>query len=468
MAAVLLLTEVGLWVAQWAIRRAQLPPRWEGSGRVILCVGDSWTLGLESGDVKRSSYPARLQRLLDARLGAGRYKVINVGRIGATSYDLVQRIPDLLSRYRPDLVVLMIGGLNGHADRVPVRDTLVSSGSLLGRSKVVRMFRLLVRPPLDQQGRHQAFELTKLKRRLLREMKRWSRAGASERGLPPLSLKGCGPPEGVPARLAQLRALWRKGDKRAVEAMLEQEPSCAALHITAGELCRRSGDAACAKARAIKSWLLDRKDPRAIYLHAMVLEDHLATQGMLEQIVGRPSNYERAVYQYALRLVQTEGDACVIGRELARLRDGCPRCAWLAQVNSAVTTYLKQEGRLYRAAVLERRLAQDLTATGQTLSHYGLPVLMLNYPELGLDPCRSAVSEVIRSYARASSTELLELTPLFLGPDHKLRQERFGAIHPNAKGYAAMARAVLNRLLKLGWISKPARLGAPQRQPQPH
>lgn len=427
---------------------------------MILCVGDSWTLGLESGDVKRSSYPARLQRLLDARLGAGRYKVVNVGRIGATSHDLVQRIPDLLSRYRPHLVVLMIGGLNGHADRVHVRDTLVSSGSLLGRSKVVRMFRLLARPPLDRQGRHRAFEQAKLKRRLLRELGRWSAAGSSVRGLPPLSLKGCGRPEGLSARVAQLRAHWRKGDKRAVEAMLEQEPRCTALHITASELCQRSGDAECAKALAIASWSLDRQDPRARYLHAMALKDRLAAQGMLEPIVrGQSSNYERAVYQYALRLVQTEGDACIIGRELARLRDGCPRCAWLAQVNSAVTTYLGQEGRLYRAAVLERRLAQDLTATGQILSHYGLPVLMLNYPELGLEPCRSAVSEVIRSYARASSTELLELTPLFLGPDHKLRKARFGAVHPNAAGYAAMARAVMDRLLELGWISRPARPG---------
>jgi acyl-CoA thioesterase-1 len=75
---------------------------------VIVAFGDSLTAGL--GVDERSSYPAVLQRELDAR--GYRYRVVNAGVSGDTSGGGVARVEDVLA-YRPRIVILELGANDG-------------------------------------------------------------------------------------------------------------------------------------------------------------------------------------------------------------------------------------------------------------------------------------------------------------------------------------------------------------------
>jgi lysophospholipase L1-like esterase len=82
----------------------------DGSTR-ILAMGDSCTWGWHVG--QNESYPADLQRLLDEKIGVGRYQVLNAGVPGYTSY---QTLVALQEKGLPlDPAIVLVGtGFNDH------------------------------------------------------------------------------------------------------------------------------------------------------------------------------------------------------------------------------------------------------------------------------------------------------------------------------------------------------------------
>ena len=80
-----------------------------GGQRTVLCLGDSFTEGLGAED--QESYPARLEPLLNGQ-GVARTVVLNRGRAGENSAQVLARLPGLLDRERPDLVILLAGASN--------------------------------------------------------------------------------------------------------------------------------------------------------------------------------------------------------------------------------------------------------------------------------------------------------------------------------------------------------------------
>ena len=78
----------------------------EGAQYRVLSVGDSHTYG--AFVARDQSYPAHLQQQLD-RIEPGRYSVLNRGIPGMSTAQVRNRLPLLLTRYQPDLVILWAG-----------------------------------------------------------------------------------------------------------------------------------------------------------------------------------------------------------------------------------------------------------------------------------------------------------------------------------------------------------------------
>ena len=102
------LLEAGLRIAGLVFvsvqeRRNQLSLR-EGHTYRVLCIGESTTaLGGED------SYPSQLERSLNARGKGVSFSVINRGLPAVTTDVIVGQLEENLARYRPDVVVAMMG-----------------------------------------------------------------------------------------------------------------------------------------------------------------------------------------------------------------------------------------------------------------------------------------------------------------------------------------------------------------------
>jgi len=89
----------------WSRRDAEPVP----VGDVVVCLGDSLTFGL--GMPRQDAYPAQLE----AKLRAVRpdWNVVNAGIPGQNSADVLGRLPDLLAKYEPEVVCVLIGWNDG-------------------------------------------------------------------------------------------------------------------------------------------------------------------------------------------------------------------------------------------------------------------------------------------------------------------------------------------------------------------
>ncbi len=113
---------------------------------VVLCVGDSYTAC--PGVPRDQTYPAQLERQLNAARPSRRFQVLNLGLNGQNSTSLRDELPANLEKYSPDVVVLLTGGANAwdftgyeafeQGDSVSAR-----LADCLGRIRVVKLARLV-------------------------------------------------------------------------------------------------------------------------------------------------------------------------------------------------------------------------------------------------------------------------------------------------------------------------------------
>jgi lysophospholipase L1-like esterase len=101
-----LVLQLGASVLAWTHGRG--PGAGGSGGRVVLCVGDSFTYGLGASNPERTSYPAQLEAQLEAGAPAA-WRVVNGGHPGRDSRGLLERIDAQLAAFRPERVVILVG-----------------------------------------------------------------------------------------------------------------------------------------------------------------------------------------------------------------------------------------------------------------------------------------------------------------------------------------------------------------------
>jgi acyl-CoA thioesterase-1 len=109
---------LAIWLGACSDSKPQLPLL--SADAVILAFGDSLTFG--TGASKEQSYPAELARLTGLT-------VINAGIPGEVTAQGVRRLPALLDRYKPQLLLLCHGG----------NDLLRKIGSAMTRDNIEKM-----------------------------------------------------------------------------------------------------------------------------------------------------------------------------------------------------------------------------------------------------------------------------------------------------------------------------------------
>jgi lysophospholipase L1-like esterase len=94
-------------VAAFNGRAGPIPEPGSSGNRRVISLGDSNTYGIWVG--KPAAYPQVLERLWNAAPGGQRLEVANLGYPGNNSSLLLSRFGEILHRYRPDVVTIMVG-----------------------------------------------------------------------------------------------------------------------------------------------------------------------------------------------------------------------------------------------------------------------------------------------------------------------------------------------------------------------
>lgn len=136
----LLLLEAGLWVL-YTLRHARTGRYDPAAARKVLCIGDSFVYGI--GASPEMSFPSQLQRLL----GPG-YTVINAGRGGQNTTDVLKGLEDSIQRISPDTVIILCGGANqwnfrGAGDDPRAKSVLARMVKPLSGTRTARLVKLL-------------------------------------------------------------------------------------------------------------------------------------------------------------------------------------------------------------------------------------------------------------------------------------------------------------------------------------
>ena len=106
----LIVLEIALRLFGFITQSTLLGKQGESGEYTILCMGNSFTLGL--GAQQGQSYPDHLQALVDDQFPNIDIKVINDGEAGINSAGILEQLDSRIDRYNPDMIILRAGSPN--------------------------------------------------------------------------------------------------------------------------------------------------------------------------------------------------------------------------------------------------------------------------------------------------------------------------------------------------------------------
>jgi tetratricopeptide (TPR) repeat protein len=340
LAATLVLLEIGLRVTgsaflawQDARNRAELT---NGEETVVLCIGES-TTALGGPD----AWPAQLDEALDA-WGQGRaFAVVNRGVPGTDSSVLATQIEANLDRYRPAIVVAMMGA-NDRGGAIPYdpRPVVARSG-VLDHLRTLRLFRQLL---------HRAPELPKAPHR-------------PDKGVKKALGIGFEGPGRLPA-LKEARSLAAAGDgegaRRALAAAIDERPDDVPMLLGAAAVYQGLGDFAAAETTLDFAAARCREPCGEVWLeqawfYELILDEERSEAAFRRVLAERPGDPQ--VLAGLGRILGKEerwADAAVVLEQAIRARpDDVKSLATLGEGYAALGRTGEAQDALHRA------LAQD-------------------------------------------------------------------------------------------------------------
>lgn len=446
--------ELGTRAASWVVQRQKRIPNAEGA-TTILCTGGSWALG-----AARASYPALLQRKLNARLGRGAYRVLNLLGDGFSSTRLVGRFDSLMRRHKPGLVVLQVGAEfdGGELAHHPGRSAPASAlGALLYQLRVVRSLGLLQGEPVFQLPEQLRSQLPTLRGELRRALS-GPEARHDLRGLPPMSAQGC------PQGFAPDQLLAQVLGARSVDAataltrpVLTSNPGCRGALVARAMACNRWRQPRCASQAVTRVVVAYPGDPHAVVegsLASLELDGwRVPGRVSLQQVARQYPAYLRARLALALSQLKLSISFCGVHSQMHDVLLRYPASPW-------ARTVLERINRLWASPAGER-LLQSLGRVvehdlGQLLgqaNQRGADLLLLAYPHSEAHRCRQMAITATRRFGAAHGVPLLDLNVVLGRFLSDVRQPLYDASgHPSAAGNAAIARHMLTRLRTMSWL----------------
>ena len=445
------LAEVGLRVAAWALLSARDDMPSEGSD-AILCLGDSWTFNAADDDPGQHSYPSQLQRLVDRAVGKWKYRVINRGRPGLDSTTLRHSLPAMLKQYRPAILVVLTGGTQGGEVGRGADDIGYQPG-LLERLRVVRIWSSRATPTRGASARplDRVLEPGKVRDALINAVSQPQRTKAGPddgMGIPAARDTGCLRPKQLNKKRAEVDAAMALGPE-ALDQVLNSEPTCVPLLVHAADICFGRRDFKCVNKLAQKALLLQPGEPRATVILSAV-RHHLKRPipaddlSQMNHVISEHPGFIRARRLKLLTMLLGKVTLCELRRELAAARRMCSGCGWTKTANEIFQGKVQVPG--------SRRLTADLTAIHQMSRAVGTRLLLLNYPSTEPDTCSNLAPMVTARFAKQQKVKIIEIEDI-LGVVESRNTRFFGAQkYPNTKGNNFLAREILRELTAIGWI----------------
>ena len=481
----------------------------------ILCIGDSFTFGMGASS-NTTSYPSRLEALLNAQQRRHRWKVVNFGKPGLNSSEALQSLPTWLKMTSPAHVCLLIG-TNDEWNKTfsaPPADTTPLAGTqplrwvwkyrtgLLVRL-LIRRFRQSAAPAMVEEKRSSVAEtsvsaptltidqLWKAGDDCLFRRNDYQCAEAAFRRVIALDAQN------LYARVRLAQALQRQ--RQIEEALLMAE----ALKARAGELSTSAqsdlailyadlGIRATARAIAEHAWDTNPGELSAALCLTRLAIDEARYDEALQYLrrVELLNPLEAGLYrercfvqikQLQLGLIGDSNPAYEdvvryygLSKDAQVLRDYLPLLFLvnnrpinhetfmsLAQSANADPADLETLGRLFDETLrkyqeeVEPQLVRNLQTIASTCRQAGVPLLLLTYPG------RVKVNPLIRQIAAAQKLPLLDveqhLRVLMEARGLPDKYFLFKDGHANDRGYQEMARLVANHLLKVDKVKRGSR-----------